>query len=50
MQEAVDQYITDWIEYGDRMRKEQEENPSRFTIRMRPLKKERAATQQCSST
>ncbi len=43
--EAVDRYIADWIEYGNQMRKEQAENPSPFTLRMRALKKERATAQ-----
>lgn len=42
--EAVDQYITDWIEYGDHGRKEQAKKPSPFTLRMRALKKNQAAS------
>ena len=40
--ESVEKYITDWIDHGERMRKEQEENPSPFTLRMRALKKKQA--------
>ncbi|MGB3787700.1 MAG: DUF433 domain-containing protein [Phormidesmis sp.] len=36
--DAVDQYMTDWIEHGERMRKEQKANPSPYTIRMRALR------------
>lgn len=43
--EAVDQYITDWIEYGDRMRKEQEANPSPGILRLRELKRKQMAEQ-----
>ncbi|MEL7067849.1 MAG: DUF433 domain-containing protein [Cyanobacteria bacterium J06581_3] len=43
--EAVDQYMTDWIEYGDRMRKEQEANPSPGILRLRELKRKRMAEQ-----
>ncbi len=43
--ESVDQYMTDWIEYGERMRKEQAGNPSPFTLRMRALKEKQAASQ-----
>lgn len=35
---AVDKYITDWIEHGEQMRREQEANPSPFTLRMRALR------------
>jgi uncharacterized protein (DUF433 family) len=36
-QEAVGQYMTDWIEHGERMRAEQERNPSPARIRLREL-------------
>ncbi len=36
--ESVDKYITDWIEHGEQMRREQEANPSPFTLRMRALR------------
>ena len=41
--ESVDKYITEWIEHGEKMRREQAENPSPFTLRMRSLG-ERQAT------
>ena len=41
--ESVDRYITDWIEYGDRMRKEQEANPSPGILRLRELKRRKLA-------
>ncbi len=36
--ETIDQYITDWIEYGDKMRREQEANPTPAMIRLRKLR------------
>lgn len=36
--EAVHQYMTDWIEYSERMRKEQEDNPDPIVLRFRKLK------------
>lgn len=36
--ESVNKYITDWIEHGEQMRREQEANPSPFTLRMRALR------------
>lgn len=41
--EAVDQYMTDWIEYGERMRREQEANPSPGILRLRELRKKQMA-------
>ncbi len=35
--EAVHQYVTDWIEYGERMRAEQEKNPDPVILRLRTL-------------
>ncbi|MEL6453984.1 MAG: DUF433 domain-containing protein [Cyanobacteria bacterium J06623_5] len=46
--EDVDRYLTDWIEYGDKMRREQEANPSPFTLRMRALKAEKSQKQAVS--
>ena len=40
-QAAVHQYMTDWIEHGERMCKEQEENPSPLILRLRKLKQEK---------
>jgi uncharacterized protein (DUF433 family) len=52
--EAVDQYITDWLEFGDRMRREQELNPPPFVAKLRAareaLEKAQAATQPTSAT
>lgn len=39
--ERIDQYLTDWIEWGRRMREEQEKNPPPFVARLRALKAER---------
>jgi uncharacterized protein (DUF433 family) len=36
--EAVHQYVADWLEFGHRMRKEQEENPDPVILRIRRLK------------
>src|SRR5438034_8209359 len=33
--EAVDAYLTNWIEFGRRMRAEQERNPSAAVLRLR---------------
>lgn len=38
--ESVDKYITDWIEHGDKMRREQEANPTPAMIRLRKLRVE----------
>ena len=39
--EAVDAYITDWLEWSRQVREEQERNPSPFVQRLRALKAER---------
>ncbi len=36
--EAVGQYLADWIEHGERMRREQEENPPPVILRLRRLR------------
>ncbi len=36
--EAVGQYLTDWIEFGERMRTEQRQNPSPARLRFQQLK------------
>jgi len=36
--EAVHQYMTDWIEFGRRMREEQEKNPPPVIVRLRRLR------------
>ena len=38
--DVVHQYMTDWIEYGERMREEQEKNPSPGIVRLRRLVQE----------
>jgi uncharacterized protein (DUF433 family) len=42
---AVDKYLTDWIEYGERMRQEQEANPSPDILRLRELRKKQVVEQ-----
>ncbi len=37
-QEAVERYLTDWIEHGERMRAEQLHNPSPARLRLQKLK------------
>ena len=39
--EKVDAYITDWLEWGQRMREEQDRNPPPFVTRLRALRAER---------
>ena len=41
--EAVDKYLTDYIEWGRRMRAEQERNPPPVVLRLRELQKQRKA-------
>ncbi len=36
--EQISQYIADWIEYGERMRVEQQQNPSPARLRLRQIK------------
>lgn len=43
--EVVDKYLTDWLEYGDRMRREQELNPPPFVARLRAYRAELEKTQ-----
>jgi uncharacterized protein (DUF433 family) len=43
--EAVDNYLTDWIEYGERMRQEQEANLSPGIIKLRELRQKQMAEQ-----
>ena len=40
--EQVEAYIKDWLEWGERMRAEQDRNPPPVVIRLRALKAERA--------
>lgn len=39
--EAIDAYITEWLEYGQRMREEQERNPPPVVVRLSKLKTQR---------
>ncbi len=41
--EAVGKYITEWLEWGEKMREEQRRNPSPATERLRKFKAERDA-------
>lgn len=41
--DAVDAYLTEWIEHGQRMRREQDQNPTPAIMRLRRLKAERQA-------
>ena len=38
--EAVHQYVADWLEYGERMRREQEANPPPVIQRLRKLRQQ----------
>jgi uncharacterized protein (DUF433 family) len=40
----VDVYLTEWLEYGSRMRKEQDREPPPIIVRLRALKAERQKT------
>lgn len=49
--EAVDAYMTEWIEHGRRMRAEQDRNPPPIVLKLRRIKAEReAAKAQASET
>ena len=39
--QAIDNYMTEWLEYGKRMREEQERNPPPVVVRLRELKAQR---------
>ena len=41
-QEKIDAYLNDWIEFGKRMRAEQERNPDPFMLKLRRLRAEQA--------
>ena len=41
--EAVGKYITEWVEWGDKMREEQRRNPPAVTEKLRKFKAERDA-------
>ncbi|MDM9379859.1 DUF433 domain-containing protein [Chlorogloeopsis sp. ULAP01] len=40
---AVDQYMTDWIEHGEKMRTQQRQNPSPARLRLQQLKAHQSA-------
>ncbi|NER99293.1 MAG: DUF433 domain-containing protein [Symploca sp. SIO1B1] len=42
--EAVDAYMTDWLEWSERMREEQQRNPPPFVEKLRQFKAQREAT------
>jgi uncharacterized protein (DUF433 family) len=44
-QRAVDAYMTDWLEWSDRMREEQRQNPNPVVEKLRKLKAEKMAIQ-----
>jgi uncharacterized protein (DUF433 family) len=37
--EDISRYLTEWIEFGDRMRAEQAKNPDATTLRLRKIRK-----------
>ena len=39
--EKIDAYVTNWLEYGRRMRAQQDRNPPPVVVRLRALKQER---------
>jgi uncharacterized protein (DUF433 family) len=41
----IDAYMTEWIEHGERMRAEQERNPTPAMLRLRRLRAEREAAE-----
>jgi uncharacterized protein (DUF433 family) len=46
--EKMDAYITDWLEWGQHMRAEQERNPPPVVVRLRALKAERQKTRKAA--
>ncbi len=46
--EMMDAYITDWLEWGQHMREEQERNPPPVVVRLRALKAERQKTRKAA--
>ena len=49
-EEAVRAYLTDWLEFGRRMRAEQAGNPNVWSARLREAKAQRLATARGEST
>ena len=46
--EAVDAYLTDWLEWAERMREEQRRNPPPVAEKLRKLRAERDAMRQAN--
>ena len=46
--EKMDAYMTDWLEWGQRMREEQERNPPPVVVRLRASKAERRKTRKAA--
>ncbi|NCO41785.1 MAG: hypothetical protein COZ06_04185 [Armatimonadetes bacterium CG_4_10_14_3_um_filter_66_18] len=46
--EQVDRYLTEWLEWGHRMREEQKRNPTPLMLKIRQIKAEQLATQKAS--
>jgi uncharacterized protein (DUF433 family) len=46
--EQVDRYLTEWLEWGHRMREEQKRNPTPGILRLRQLKAEREAAERAA--
>ncbi|NEP63089.1 MAG: DUF433 domain-containing protein [Symploca sp. SIO2G7] len=44
--EAIDAYITDWLEWSERMREEQRRNPPPFVEKLRQFRAQREAMRQ----
>lgn len=44
-QQSVDEYIKDWLEWGDKMREEQRRNPNPVVEKLRKLKAEKMLLQ-----
>ncbi len=42
--EKIEKYLTDWLEYSQQMRAEQERNPPPIIIRLRVLKRKKPVT------
>lgn len=42
--EDIDRYLTEWLEYGEKMRAEQKRNPPPVIVRLRALKEKRRET------
>jgi uncharacterized protein (DUF433 family) len=43
--DRIDQYLTEWLEFGERMRAEQAKNPTPFMLKVRKLRAERRVHQ-----